>query len=168
MTSPDSSVDFELTRTFNAPRELVFKTMIETEHLQKWWGPQGCTIEVIKHEPKPGGVFHYCMRFGPGVEMYGKFEYREITPVERIVFTNGFADAEGNRIRYAMSPTWPIEVLNTTTLTEQDGKTTLHLLSTPVNASPIEIETFKAGHASMVQGFSGMYDVYEQYLATLK
>jgi len=168
MTSPDNSVDFVLTRTFNAPRELVFKTMTETAHLQKWWGPQGCTIDVLKHDPKPGGEFHYCMRFGPGVEMYGKFEYREITPVERIVFINGFADAQGNRIRYAMSPTWPVEVLNTVNLTEQDGKTTLHLHSTPVNAGQIEIDTFKAGHASMEQGFGGMYDVYEQYLATLK
>jgi uncharacterized protein YndB with AHSA1/START domain len=167
MTSPDNSVDFVLTRTFNAPRELVFKTMTETAHLQKWWGPQGCTIDVVKHDPKAGGVFHYCMRFGPGVEMYGRFDYREITPVERIVFVNGFADAEGNRIRYAMSPTWPVEVLNTVKLTEQDGKTTLHLHSTPLNADQLEIDTFKAGHSSMQQGFGGMYDVYEQYLSTL-
>ncbi|MDQ1812980.1 SRPBCC domain-containing protein [Massilia sp. CCM 9210] len=167
MTNPDSSVDFVLTRVFNAPRELVFKTMIDTEHLQKWWGPQGCTIEVIRHEPQPGGVFHYCMRFGPGVEMYGKFDYREISPPERLVFVNGFADAEGNRIHHAMSPTWPLEVLNTSTLSEADGKTTLSLHSTPLNASAIEIETFKSGHASMQQGFGGMYDEYEKYLATL-
>jgi uncharacterized protein YndB with AHSA1/START domain len=165
--SADASVDFTLTRTFDAPRELVFATMTQTGHLQKWWGPQGCTIEVVKHEPLAGGVFHYCMRFGPGVEMYGRFLYREITPVERIVFVNGFADAEGNPIRYAMSPTWPVEVLNTVTLAEQDGKTVLSLHSTPLNASAIESETFKAGHGSMEQGFGGMYDVYDQYLSTL-
>ena len=167
MTSPDSSADFVVTRTFNAPRELVYDSMTQTEHLQKWWGPQGCTIEVIKNEPRPGGVFHYCMRFGPGIDMYGKFEYRELVRPERIVFINGFADAEGNRIRYSLSPTWPIEVLNTTTLVEQDGKTIMTLRSTPLGDDPIEIETFKAGHASMEQGFGGMYDVYEQYLATL-
>ena len=167
MTSPDSSVDSVITRTFNAPRELVYDTMTQTEHLQKWWGPQGCTIEVIKHEPRAGGFFHYCMHFGPGIDMYGKFQYRELVRPERIVFINGFADAEGTPIRYAMSPTWPIEVLNTTTLTEHDGKTTMTLHSTPHNASDIEIATFKAGHASMEQGFGGMYEVYEQYLATL-
>jgi uncharacterized protein YndB with AHSA1/START domain len=167
MSNPDSSVDFELTRVFNAPRELVFKTMIETEHLQKWWGPKGCAIEVMQHQPQAVGIFHYLMRFAPGVEMHGKFQYREVTPVERIVFVNGFADAEGNSIRYAMSPTWPLEVLNTVTLTEEGGKTTLHLHSTPLNANEIELETFKAGHASMVEGFGGMYDVYEDYLATL-
>lgn len=167
MTSPDSSADFVMTRTFNAPRELVFDTMTQTEHLQKWWGPQGCTIRVVTNAPQAGGVFHYCMSFGPGVDMYGKFEYRELLRPDRIVFINGFADEEGNRIRYAMSPTWPIEVLNTATLAEQNGQTTLTLRSTPVNASEIEVETFKAGHDSMQQGFSGMYDVYEQYLKTL-
>lgn len=167
MTSPDADVDFVLTRTFNAPRELVYRTMTETEHLQKWWGPQGCTIDVVSNDPRPGGFFHYCMRFGPGVEMYGKFEYRELTPVERIVFINGFADEKGTRIRYAMSPTWPLEVLNTVNLSEQDGKTVMHLHSSPLNASQIEIDTFKAGHASMQQGFGGMYDVYDQYLASL-
>ncbi len=167
MANPDSSVDFVITRTFDAPRELVFDTMTNTEHLQKWWGPQGCTITVVRNEPQAGGVFHYCMSFGPGVDMYGKFEYRELARPERIVFVNGFADAEGNRIRYAMSPTWPIEVLNTATLIEQGGKTVLTLHSTPVNATDIEIDTFKAGHESMQQGFGGMYDVYEQYLATL-
>ncbi|RSZ59926.1 SRPBCC domain-containing protein [Massilia atriviolacea] len=168
MTSPDSSVDFTLTRVFDAPRDLVFKTMIETAHLQKWWGPQGCTIDVIRHEPQAGGVFHYCMRFGPGVEMYGRFDYREIAPPERLVFVNGFADAQGERIHYAMSPTWPLEVLNTVTLSEAGGKTTLSLVSTPLDASAIEIETFKSGHASMQQGFGGMYDVYDSYLATVK
>lgn len=167
MNSPDPSVEFVITRTFNAPRELVFKTMIETEHLQHWWGPKECTIDLIKHEPRVGGIFHYCMKFAPGVEMHGLFQYREITPVERLVFTNGFADAEGNRIRYAMSPTWPVEVLITNTLTESDGKTTLTMRSEPVNASPIEIETFKAGHASMTEGFGGMYDRYAEYLASL-
>jgi uncharacterized protein YndB with AHSA1/START domain len=167
MTSPDASADFVITRTFNAPRELVFDTMIKTEHLQKWWGPQGCTIDVVKHEPQPGGVFHYCMRFGPGVDMYGKFEYVEIVRPERIVFINGFADAEGNRIRYVMAPTWPMEVINTTTLVADGDKTIMTLRSVPHNSDEIGIETFKAGHASMEQGFGGMYDVYEQYLASL-
>ncbi|WP_426104427.1 SRPBCC family protein [Massilia sp. TSP1-1-2] len=163
----DTSVDFVIARTFNAPRALVFATMTHSEHLQKWWGPQGCTIDVLKNEMHAGGVFHYCMRFGPGVEMYGRFNYVEIAPVERLVFINGFADAQGNRIAYAMSPTWPLEVLNTVTLVEQDGKTNMTLVSSPINADPVGIETFRAGHGSMQQGFGGMYDEYEKYLATL-
>jgi uncharacterized protein YndB with AHSA1/START domain len=167
MKSPDTNVDFIITRVFNAPRDLVFKTMTETEHLQKWWGPKGCTIEVAKHEPRAGGVFHYRMVFPGGIDMWGKFQYREITAPERIVFINGFADAQGNSIRNPMSPSWPLEMLITTTLAEQGGKTALTLRSQPINASELERQTFLAGHASMQQGFGGMYDQYEEYLATL-
>lgn len=166
MSSQDSA-DFVITRTFNAPRELVFMTMTATEHLQQWWGPKGCRIEVVRNVPEAGGVFHYLMCFAPGTEMYGKFTWREITPVERIAFVNGFADAQGNYIRYAMSPTWPLEVLNTITLQEEGKVTTMTLRSTPLNASQLEIETFKAGHASMNEGFGGMYEVYAHYLSTL-
>lgn len=167
MTSPDSSADFIITRTFNAPRDLVYDTMTQTEHLQKWWGPQGCTIEVVEHEPVAGGRFHYCMKFGPVPGMYGLFEYRELTRPERIVFISGFADAQGKRSHYEMVPTWPLETLNTVVLEEQGGKTVMTLRATPHNASPVEIETFKAGHASMEGGFGGMYDVYDKYLASL-
>ena len=167
MSSPDSSVAFVLTRIFNAPRALVFKTMTEADHLQKWWGPKGCTIDVIKHVPGPGGMFHYAMRFGPVADMYGKFQYREITPIERIVFTNGFADADGNAIQYPAMPTWPLEVLNTITLDDHGDTTSMTLHSAPLNASAIEIDTFKAGHESMAGGFGGMYDVYDDYLKTL-
>ncbi|MDP9741403.1 UNVERIFIED_ORG: hypothetical protein QFZ59_003233 [Bacillus sp. B2I3] len=31
----------EITRSFIAPRELVFKALTESEHLQNWWGPKG-------------------------------------------------------------------------------------------------------------------------------
>ncbi|MDB5907213.1 MAG: polyketide cyclase [Massilia sp.] len=173
MTQPDtavapSDVDFRITRTFNAPRALVFKTMTETQHLQHWWGPKGCRITVKSHDPRPGGMFHYCMHFPGGVDIWGRFVYREITPTERIVFINGFADAEGKAIANPMSPDWPFEMLNTTTLADQGGKTVLTLLSQPINATDLERANFLEGHASMQGGFGGMYDVYEQYLATIQ
>ncbi len=168
MINPDNTdVDFRITRSFNAPRALVFKTMIETEHLRNWWGPAGCKLDVAKHEPWPGGVFHYRMQFPGGLEMWGRFLYREIVAPERIVFINGFADAEGNPAPNPMSPDWPLEVLITTTFAEHDGKTVMTLLSQPIDASERERENFKAGHASMQGGFGGMYDLYEQYLASV-
>ena len=167
MPSNDPTVDFTLTRLFDAPRELVFRTMTETEHLQKWWGPAGCTIDVLRHEPRPGGQFLYCMRFAPGAEMYGLFDYVELIAPERIVFVNGFADAQGKRIRYELAPTWPMEVTNTITLSEEGGKTRMTLLSVPKDANDVELQTFKSGHASMEQGFGGMYDLYAAYLAKL-
>jgi uncharacterized protein YndB with AHSA1/START domain len=108
------------------------------------------------------------MHFPGGVDMWGRFMYRELTPPERIVFVNGFADAEGNAMANPMAPGWPMEMLNTITLTEEDGRTVLTLLSQPINATELERATFLAGHASMQGGFGGMYDVYEQYLAMVQ
>lgn len=166
--SNDSGVEFSIERTFDAPRERVFATMTQTEHLQHWWGPQGCTITVLRHDLRPGGMFHYRMGFGPGLDMYGKFTWQDLTQPAGFAFLNGFADAAGNYIRYPMVPDWPLEVLNTVTLEQQGGQTAMRLTSVPVKASQAEIDTFKAGHASMQQGFGGMYDAYAQYLASLK
>ena len=45
-----------------------------------------------------GGVFHYAMVAQNGAEMFGRMAYREITPPERLVWVNFFAEGEG---------TWP-------------------------------------------------------------
>lgn len=174
MTNPDttvpaSDVDLRITRSFDAPRELVYRTMTETEHLQHWWGPPGCSITVKRNEPRPGGMFHYCMHFPGGVDMWGRFMYRELTPPQRIVFVNSFADADGNAQPNPMAPGWPMEMLNTITLAEEEeGRTVLTLLSQPLNATEFERATFLAGHLSMQGGFGGMYDVYEKYLAMVQ
>jgi uncharacterized protein YndB with AHSA1/START domain len=163
-----NDVALEIRREFKAPRELVFRTMMEPQHLKHWWGPKECTITVSRHEPRPGGVFHYCMHpreaAVPGAEMWGRFDYHEIEKPGRIVFVNGFADAEGNRIRLSMLPVWPLEILNTITLEESDGRTQMVLRAMPVNASEAECAAFLAMHASMQQGYGGMFDLYEGYL----
>src|SRR5437867_1034411 len=76
---------FTLTRTFDAPRELVFKVWTEAEHLKHWWGPKGMTMLVTRLDLRPGGMFHYSMRTSDGREMWGRFIFREIVPPERIV-----------------------------------------------------------------------------------
>lgn len=162
-------VGLTIRRAFDAPRDLVFTTMTDPDHLRHWWGPKECTITVARAEARPGGIFHYCMhpRNGAaGMEVWGRFDFHEIERAHRFSFVNGFADEQGNRIRYPLLPVWPLEVLNTATLEEDNGKTILTLHSVPVNASDAECAAFLAGHASMQQGFGGMYDVYEQYLKT--
>ena len=155
-----------ITREFNAPRELVFKMWTEAEHLAKWWGPKGFNIQVSKLDISPGGTFLYCMA-GEGFEMWGKFVYLEVTPPERMVFINSFSDKDGNITRAPFSATWPLEVMNTLTLTEQNGKTTLTIQGGPHNATEEEIETFRAGIPSMNQGFGGTFDQLEEYLASI-
>src|SRR5450631_3880460 len=77
--------DFVISRTFDAPRALVWKAWTDPEALAQWWGPKGATIRVVKLDMRPGGIFHYAMSFQPGHDMWGRFAYREIAPPERLV-----------------------------------------------------------------------------------
>ena len=157
--------EFMITRVFDAPRVVVWKAFTECDRLAQWWGPKGFTWASAKLDLRPGGVFHYCMRAPNGQELWGKFVYREVVAPERIVFVNSFSDEKGNVTRHFMSPTWPLEVLNTMTLTEQRGQTTITLKGHPINASELERKTFAEGFKSMQQGFKGTFDQLAEYLA---
>ncbi|MGL4612033.1 MAG: SRPBCC family protein [Trueperaceae bacterium] len=123
-----------LERTFNAPRGLVFKVWTTPEHLAKWWGPQGFTTTVETLELKPGGNLLLTMHSADGFAIPTKGTFQEITQNEKLVFTtSSFEDEAGNA---------QLEVLNTVTLTEVNGKTklTLHALvlkSTPAVAGSL-------------------------------
>jgi uncharacterized protein YndB with AHSA1/START domain len=160
--------DFVISREFDAPRELVFKAYTEADRLAQWWGPKGFTMESCKVDLRPGGTFLYGMRGPDGSEMWGKFVYREIAPPERMVFIVSFSDENGGVTRHPMAPTWPREMLNTLTLTERNGKTTVTLRVAAYAATEEERATFKAGHTSMQGGFGGTFDKLDAYLAGAK
>jgi uncharacterized protein YndB with AHSA1/START domain len=154
-----------ITRTFDAPRELVFKAFAEVERLARWWGPKGCTVDASTLDFRPGGVFHYRMAFPGHPDMWGRFTYREIVPPERIVWVNAFSDPDGNLTRAPFGDTIPLEILNTVSLEEQGGKTVLTLHSSPLDATPEEVATFEGMFDSMHQGWGGTWDQLETYLA---
>ena len=159
--------EFAISRVFDAPREAVFAAWTEEEHIKKWLGPSGFTIPVARINLVPGGIFHYCMRAPNGVEMWGKWVFQEIVPPERIVLVNTFSNKYGNLTRHPYVPDWPLEVLTTTTLTETDGRTTVHLAWSPINASTTELKTFDSMHEAMKQGWNGTFDQLAAYLATI-
>jgi uncharacterized protein YndB with AHSA1/START domain len=158
-------VELIITRTFDAPRELVFKAVTDAEDLKQWWGPKDYTMNVAKFDLRPGGVFHYSQRSPDGQEMWGKFIYREIVEPEKLVFTNSFSDEAGNTVRAPFSPTWPLEILNTWTFAEHEGKTTLTMRGVPLSATVEELKTFEAAHDMIQKGFTGTLDQLADYLA---
>jgi uncharacterized protein YndB with AHSA1/START domain len=158
--------EFLITRTFDAPRELVWKAFTEPEHMQQWWGPKGCKAVVVKLDLRPGGIYHYCLQTPDGHEMWGKNVYREITPPERLVLVSSFSDKDGNLTRHPLSPTWPRETLSIFTFAENAGKTTITIRWYPINATDEERKTFTSNHESMKQGWGGSFDQLAQYLAT--
>jgi uncharacterized protein YndB with AHSA1/START domain len=159
------SPDFVISRTFDAPRELVWKAFTEPERMKEWWGPKGFTVVASKMDLRPNGTYHYGMRSPDGKMMWGKLAFREIVPPERIVFVNSFSDEAGGVTRHPMAPTWPLEMLSTIQFAEQDGKTTMALRWSPLNPTDQERATFDSGHDSMRMGWAGTMDQLAAYLA---
>ncbi|HEX4488980.1 MAG TPA: SRPBCC domain-containing protein [Terriglobales bacterium] len=158
--------EFVISRTFEAPRDLVFKAWTEKDRLSKWWGPKGFKLGVSKLELRPGGTFHYSMTTPTGQTMWGRFIYKEIAAPERLVFVNSFSDEKGGLTRHPMSGTWPLEVWNTVTFTEENGRTIVTIKGHPINASEVELKTFEEGRNSMQQGFGGTFEQLIAYLAS--
>jgi uncharacterized protein YndB with AHSA1/START domain len=141
--------EFVISRVFDAPRELVWKAFTEPEQMKQWWGPKGATILNCTMDLRPGGIFHYRMRYA-NQDMWGKMVYREIDPPKRIVFVNSFSDEQGGVTRHPLGPTWPREMLSTITFDEQAGlpagqagKTTFTVRWIPINETDEEWKTFE-------------------------
>jgi uncharacterized protein YndB with AHSA1/START domain len=156
---------FIISRAFDAPRELVWKAWSERARLMEWFGPAGFKMPAAKMDFHPGGSFHYCMESPDGHEMWGKFIYREIVAPEKIVLVNSFSDEDGGITRHPMSATWPLEMLSTFTLAEENGRTTATVHWAPLNATEDERKTFDAAHEGMKQGWTGTFDQLTAYLA---
>ncbi len=93
------SLAFEICRDFKAPRDKVWQAWSEVEQLQHWWGPQGCSLISRRFEFRPGGFFHYAMKFPDAATWWGRFNYREIVAPERIVWLNSFSNENGGIAR---------------------------------------------------------------------
>lgn len=116
-----SDREFVVSRSFKAPRELVWQAWSQCEHLQHWWPPTGWSLPVCKMDFRPQGIWHYCMK-GPGpdgieIESWGRTRFREIVKPERIVSIDAFSDAAGN-----VAENMP-EMVITVTFVETDGQT---------------------------------------------
>lgn len=154
-----------LSRVFNAPRELVFKVWTDPEHFGKWWGPQGFSLDVIKMDVRPGGMFLGCQKSPDGSQaMWGKFVYQEVIEPEKLVFVQSFSDEEGNTIRAPFNANWPLEIMNIITFEEIDGKTTLTMQGGPVNATAEERAAFDEMAPMVKQGFGGTFDQLAEHL----
>ena len=105
-----------MTRTFDAPRELVFEALTRPQHLVRWFGSRQDKLAVCEVDLRPGGTARFVWRFEDGSEMGITDTYREISPPERIVFTETFDPPFTEEMGG--------ETLNTFRLDERDGRTT--------------------------------------------
>lgn len=166
-SNPAGDKPFVISRTFDAPRELVFAAFTQPEHLMQWMGPKGFQMTKCSVDLRPGGLFHYGLRAPNGAMMWGKWIFREITPPERLVVEVYFSDESAGVTRHPMAADWPLATLSTTTLVEQNGKTLMTLQWRALNATETEQKRFDASHDSMTQGWGGTMDQLTAYLGTI-
>ena len=108
-----------ITREFDAPKHLVYEAWTTPELVKRWWSGERGSVTIAEIDLRVGGMWRYVMVADGGLEVGFHGEYREIVPNERIVSTEVFEGIPG-------VPGG--ESLNTLTLTEKDGRTTLTVL----------------------------------------
>jgi uncharacterized protein YndB with AHSA1/START domain len=109
-----------ITREFDAPKHLVYKAFTTPALVKRWWHANRGDVTTCEIDLQVGGRWRYAMVTEDGFEVAFHGEYREIVPNERIVSTE---------IYEGMPEGVPEEVaVNTLTLTEVNGRTTLTIL----------------------------------------
>jgi len=150
-----------IARTFDAPRELVFKCWTEPQHFQRWWGPRNFDTPAVTIDARPGGTILFNMRSTEyGMDIWAAGVYREVTPPSRIVVTDHFSDPQGNSVppaHYGMNPAFPEETVVTVDFVEHEGKTTLVMRHT----IPAECQGDGA-----IEGWGESLDKLAEYLAS--
>ena len=117
-----TNTEILISRQFDAPKHLVYKAWTTPELVKRWWSGQRGTMTLVEIDLRVGGTWRYVMAAEGGFEIAFHGEYREIVPNERIVTTEVFEMADPELVADTD------DVLNVITLTEADGRTTLHLL----------------------------------------
>jgi uncharacterized protein YndB with AHSA1/START domain len=112
----------EISRSFDAPRALVFELWASPEHLARWWGPKNFSVPSVSVDFRPGGEYRHAIRSADGVEYWMQGVYREIVAPERIVFTFAWEDEAGR------PQAW---TLVTVTFDDTNGKTRLTFRQEP-------------------------------------
>jgi len=148
-TTP-SDTDVVVTRTFDAPRTLVFEAYTSCKHMPHWMGPHGWTMSECKNDLRVGGEIRYTWSKpgGQGITITGV--NNEVTPPSRIVSTESWGDP------------WPVAT-NILELTESGGQTTV--VMTIRYASKKERDA--ALGTGMKDGMTVGYERLDEYLGTL-
>jgi uncharacterized protein YndB with AHSA1/START domain len=142
-----------MTRLFDAPRQLVFEVMTRPEHVKEWWGRlgPGYSVPVCEIDLRPGGKWRFVNRHPQGdAVFYG--EYREVSPPDRVVFTEIF------------EPFPDAVSVVTSVLTDEGGKTRL---TATVRYPSREVRDMVIA-TGMSKGAGISYDRLEDLLASLR
>jgi uncharacterized protein YndB with AHSA1/START domain len=148
MESNTKDREISITRTLNAPIDLVWEAWITPEHLAQWWGPNGFTNTISEMNMTPGGEWHMVMHGPDGKDYKNKSIFKEIIPHKKIAFDH-----------FAPNFTATIEF-------EAQGDTTLlkwHMLFESAELFIQVVKTFKAD-----EGLKQNLEKFQAYLDGIK
>jgi uncharacterized protein YndB with AHSA1/START domain len=80
---------------FAATPERVWQLWADPRQLERWWGPPTYPATVTAHDLRVGGRVEYHMTGPEGDQPRGYWEIVEAEPPHRLVFRDGFAEADG-------------------------------------------------------------------------
>lgn len=103
--------DLVITRSFDAPRELVFNAYADPEAIPQWWSPAKYTTTVDYMDAEDGGGWRFISKDSDGNEFPFRGVFHEVKAPERIIQTFEFELAPGH------------VALETMQLEERDGRT---------------------------------------------
>lgn len=151
--STPSERAIRMTRLFDAPRHLVFEVMTKPEHIRRWWGAlgEGYVVTQCDVDLRPGGSWRHVMTTPKGDVVGFHGVYREITPPDRLVFTEIY------------DPYPDGDSLVTTVLTDENGKTRF-TITAEYPSRDVRDMVLKTG---MERGAALSYDRLEEVAAEL-
>jgi uncharacterized protein YndB with AHSA1/START domain len=120
----------EVTRTFNAPVEMVWKLWTDPELVRRWWGPKHFTASVATIDFQQGGKSIVSMQAPAemgGQVFYSAWVYTTIIPLQTIEFIQSLSDEEGNKInptQVGMPADFPADIQTIVTFKKIDNSTT--------------------------------------------
>ncbi|MEV3977434.1 SRPBCC domain-containing protein [Nonomuraea sp. NPDC049758] len=131
------TAQYEIVRTFDAPREDVYAAWTEPERFSRWFGPRMLATPVgrITLDARPGGRWRATLVGEEGFEATLEGSYREVREPARLVFTTGDPDNPGDG---------PASVV-TLDLLDRDGGTEMRFHQFGVNTDQEHAEQARAG-----------------------
>jgi uncharacterized protein YndB with AHSA1/START domain len=150
MTVYSDGTELVFERTFDAPREVVWKAFMDPERVSRWWGPHGTTAKVVEMDVRVGGKWRYISSAPDREDVAFHGEYLEVDPPRSFKWTFLF-DVEGLG-----------EQGGPETFTFEDVGGTTKLTSTSHFGSTEELEGALAG--GMI---SGAVDTWDRFAAML-
>ena len=148
-----SDLEILVTREFDAPRDVVYKTMTDPKLIPQWWGPRSDKTSVDKMEVRPGGKWRFVATQPDGTTYAFRGEYREIIPGEKVVQTFEFEPMAGH-----------ISV-ETATLTDLPGGRTLFTTRSVFTSKEDRDGMVESG---MESGLRETYERLDEVLASIK